>query len=114
MLAASSVEQIVVTDTHPAVARDRCAASGRKLVQVSAASLFAEAIRRLHDGGRSSELPRLTERPRSGLLRSGVQRSMWLAGEPQVIARLRRPLRRVGSAGSFRCQIAIFARTQAR
>ncbi len=50
VLAASVVEQIVVTDSVPPL---RVSAPGlkAKLVHVSTASLFAEAIRRIHDGG---------------------------------------------------------------
>ena len=50
VLAASVVEQIVVTDSVPPL---RVSAPGlkAKLVHVSTASLFAEAIRRIHEGG---------------------------------------------------------------
>jgi ribose-phosphate pyrophosphokinase len=55
VLAASVVEQIVVTDSVPPL---RVTAPGlkTKLVHVSTASLFAEAIRRIHDGGSIVEL----------------------------------------------------------
>ena len=55
VLAASVVEQIVVTDSVPPL---RVTAPGlkAKLVHVSTASLFAEAIRRIHDGGSIVEL----------------------------------------------------------
>jgi ribose-phosphate pyrophosphokinase len=52
-LGASPVERIVVTDT---VARVVDAPLERKLVRLSAAPLFAEAIRRLHSGGSIVEL----------------------------------------------------------
>ena len=54
-LAASCVEQIVVTDTVPP-ARVTDSGLRAKLVVVSVASLFAEAIRRLHAGGSIVEL----------------------------------------------------------
>lgn len=54
-LAASWVEQIVVTDTVPP-ARVTDSGLRAKLVVVSAASLFAEAIKRLHAGGSIAEL----------------------------------------------------------
>ena len=50
MLAASTVEQIVVTDSVPPM-RVSDAGLKAKLVHVSTASLFAEAIRRIHGGG---------------------------------------------------------------
>ncbi len=55
VLAASVVEQIVVTDSVPPL---RVTAPGlkAKLVHVSTASLFAEAIRRIHEGGSIVEL----------------------------------------------------------
>ena len=55
VLAESVVEQIVVTDSVPPL---RVSAPGlkAKLVHVSTASLFAEAIRRIHDGGSIVEL----------------------------------------------------------
>jgi ribose-phosphate pyrophosphokinase len=55
VLAASVVEQIVVTDSVPPL---RVTAPGlnAKLVHVSTANLFAEAIRRIHDGGSIVEL----------------------------------------------------------
>jgi ribose-phosphate pyrophosphokinase len=56
VLAASTVEQVVVTDSVPPL-RVTGAGLKAKLVQVSAASLFAEAIRRIHGGGSSVELP---------------------------------------------------------
>jgi ribose-phosphate pyrophosphokinase len=55
VLAASVVEQIVVTDSVPPL---RVSAPGlkAKLVHVGTASLFAEAIRRIHEGGSIVEL----------------------------------------------------------
>lgn len=55
VLAASEVERIIVTDTIPPL---RVAAPGlqSRLVQVSTAGLFAEAIRRLHGDGSIVEL----------------------------------------------------------
>jgi ribose-phosphate pyrophosphokinase len=55
VLAACPVEQIVVTDSVPPL-RVSAAALAAKLVHVSTAALFAEAIRRLHDGGSIVEL----------------------------------------------------------
>ena len=55
VLAASAVEQIVVTDSVPPL-RVTDAGLRAKLVQVSTASLFAEAIRRIHGGGSIVEL----------------------------------------------------------
>ncbi len=55
VLAASIVEQIVVTDSVPPL-RVTDAALRAKLVQASSASLFAEAIRRIHGGGSIVEL----------------------------------------------------------
>ncbi|HEX6137147.1 MAG TPA: ribose-phosphate diphosphokinase [Casimicrobiaceae bacterium] len=49
-LAASAIEQIVVTDTIPPL-RITDAAVRSRLVQLGVAPLFAEAIRRLHSGG---------------------------------------------------------------
>ncbi len=54
-LAASCVEEIVVTDTIPP-ARVTDPGLRAKLVTVSAAGLFAEAIKRLHAGGSVVEL----------------------------------------------------------
>ena len=55
VLAASEVERIIVTDTIPPL---RVTAPGlqSRLVQVSTAGLFAEAIRRLHSNGSIVEL----------------------------------------------------------
>ena len=55
VLAASVVEQIVVTDSVPPM-RVTDAGLKAKLVHVSTASLFAEAIRRIHGGGSIVEL----------------------------------------------------------
>jgi ribose-phosphate pyrophosphokinase len=55
VLAQSSVESIVVTDTVPP-SRVTDDALKAKLVQVGTASLFAEAIRRIHTGGSIVEL----------------------------------------------------------
>jgi len=55
VLAASTVEQIVVTDSVPPM-RVTDAGLKAKLVHVSTASLFAEAIRRIHGGGSIVEL----------------------------------------------------------
>ena len=54
-LAASSVEEIIVTNTIPPL---RVTDSGlrSRLVQVSVAPLFAEAISRLHTGGSIADL----------------------------------------------------------
>jgi ribose-phosphate pyrophosphokinase len=49
-LGASSIDEILVTDTIPPM-HITDARLKAKLVQVSVAGLFAEAIRRLHDGG---------------------------------------------------------------
>lgn len=54
-LGASSVEEIVVTDTIPPI-RVTDAGLKSKLVQLSVAPLFAEAVRRLHTGGSISDL----------------------------------------------------------
>jgi ribose-phosphate pyrophosphokinase len=54
-LAASCVEQIVVTDTIPPLRVTDGRLRG-KLVQLSVAPLFAEAINRLHGGGSISDL----------------------------------------------------------
>ena len=54
-LAASSVEQIVVTDTIPPL-RVTDGGLRAKLVQLTIAPLFAEAIRRLHGGGSITDL----------------------------------------------------------
>jgi ribose-phosphate pyrophosphokinase len=55
VLAASEVERIIVTDTIPPL---RVTAPGlqSRLVLVSTAGLFAEAIRRLHSDGSIVEL----------------------------------------------------------
>jgi len=55
VLAQSSVERIVVTDTVPPL-RVTDDALRAKLVQVQTAGLFAEAIRRIHTGGSIVEL----------------------------------------------------------
>jgi ribose-phosphate pyrophosphokinase len=55
VLAASEVEGIVVTDTIPPL-RVTAPALQSRLTLVSAAGLFAEAIRRLHSGGSIVEL----------------------------------------------------------
>ena len=55
VLAASVVEQIVVTDSVPPL-RVTDPGLQAKLVHVSTANLFAEAIRRIHDGGSIVEL----------------------------------------------------------
>lgn len=55
VLAQSSVESIVVTDTVPP-SRVTDDALKAKLVQIGTASLFAEAIRRIHTGGSIVEL----------------------------------------------------------
>ena len=55
VLAAAPIERVVVTDTIPPL-RITDAAVTSRLAQVSAAGLFAEAIRRLHSGGSLIEL----------------------------------------------------------
>ena len=50
VLAGSEVERIIVTDTIPALSVTAPALQSR-LLQVGTAGLFAQAIRRLHDGG---------------------------------------------------------------
>ncbi len=55
VLAGSAVEQIVVTDSVPPL-RVTDPGLKAKLVQVSTASLFAQAIRRIHEGGSIVEL----------------------------------------------------------
>jgi ribose-phosphate pyrophosphokinase len=55
VLAGSAVEQIVVTDSVPPW-RVTDPGLKAKLVQVSTASLFAQAIRRIHEGGSIVEL----------------------------------------------------------
>jgi len=55
VLAQSSVEQIVVTDSVPPL-RVTAPALKAKLVEVGTANLFAEAIRRIHSGGSLVEL----------------------------------------------------------
>lgn len=55
LLATDEVEQVVVTDTIPPFRLDAELVE-RKLAVVSAAALFAEAIRRVHEGGSLVEL----------------------------------------------------------
>ncbi len=55
VLARSEVDEIVVTDTIPPL-RVTAPELASRLVRVSAAPLFAEAIRRLHGGGSIEEL----------------------------------------------------------
>jgi ribose-phosphate pyrophosphokinase len=55
VLAASEIERIIVTDTIPPL-RVTAPALQSRLVLVSAAGLFAEAIRRLHSNGSIVEL----------------------------------------------------------
>jgi ribose-phosphate pyrophosphokinase len=55
VLAAAAIERVVVTDTIPPLRIVDPAVTSR-LAQVSAAELFAEAIRRLHSGGSIAEL----------------------------------------------------------
>lgn len=54
-LGESAIEQVVVTDSIPAT-RVTDARLAHKLVRLSVAPLFAEAIRRLHEGGSLVEL----------------------------------------------------------
>jgi ribose-phosphate pyrophosphokinase len=55
VLGASDIERIVVTDTIPPL-RVTDPGLTKRLEQISAAALFAEAIRRLHNGGSIVEL----------------------------------------------------------
>jgi len=57
VLGSSTVDQIVVTDTIPPL-RIHDAALKSRLIQLSAAGLFAQAIRRLHTGGSIVDLLR--------------------------------------------------------